>query len=270
MTGLPTANLCDKNKNRTACLEPYPVTSPAPFSLVFETEIAAANEAFVRYVRSSSDLAFDGEDAGKEGRFYLLFEGMSFMLAIRSVSPAVQAYHPIFYSKSAGQLRSSLEIAFGEKLENGMKVPALAQGYLQFVAKITRDLGAVAICAVESGLIADAAYFADAVQAYADGGAFPALAMIAFEDIAKDDAIVTRGLDLFAGQEIVFHGAGLQRNEMMRRMVRLVHDLCTNGRVHEYQMVDDLEPGSVLILDPDRHPDTLHVTLRFGGNCDLP
>jgi hypothetical protein len=244
------------------------IVSP-PFSLIFEQSIEATGKSLAALVDASSDVFVDGahDESGRSSK--LLFEGLSFVLTRCSVPESLASFRPIFFSKSLSNLVSVITIEFGPNLADGMVVPALARGYLKFVAKLVELLRPSAVAANEAGLICDSTYFAEAVNAYLLGGAFPALATIAYDPMEKDGAILTRGLSLFAGQEIMFDGKGWPETEIMRRMVRLVHDICTNGPVCENQLISDIQPEFQLQLEPNAEQAVLNISVHFGASSDF-
>ncbi len=245
------------------------MSASAPITLFFNRPIEATVAALDRFLETGGMVFRDGVAPASTAPPTLLFEGMTFVLELRSSAIEAKDFSPVFLTEPVNALQSSVSIKFGLNLFGGLRVPALALGLMRFAALLSDTLGAIAVGANDAQVLSDAGYFRDSVEAYRKGGAFPVLALIGFDQHQMDNILATRGLEYFAGQELVFHGNELENSEMIRRMVRLVHDLCLHGPVDRKQRVADIEPDKVLILEPDAEQAQCHVTVRFGAVSDL-
>ena len=117
-------------------------------------------------------------------------------------------------------------------------------------------------------LWSDAARFREAVVEMLDSGMPPVLHVVAFVDTGAGDAIVTRGLRYFCGQELVLETAdGFDHLARMRRFVRLAVDMAINGPIRAPRIFPGLVPGELIRMTPERGPDdcTDRVRVRIGA-----
>ena len=104
-----------------------------------------------------------------------------------------------------------------------------------------------------SQLLSDTSYFATTVEAYAKGGAFPVLSTVKLQ--FSGESVHTAGLHWFAGQELELTAYELPQAEIVRRAVRIIHDIATNGAVMVPHDISDLDQGRVVRLVPSPEGD---------------
>jgi hypothetical protein len=146
-----------------------------------------------------------------------------------------------------------------------MAVPAIARAYLQFALTLAIGLDAKRVAANAAGVVSGKDYFVESVSGYCDGGPFPTLALVACDLVENGASIQTSGVSIFAGQEILLAGNGHDEIEMMRRIIRLVHEIATNGPVLQQEIVGDLDPDAVIRLEPIECDKLLHASIQYGA-----
>ena len=128
-------------------------------------------------------------------------------------------------------------------------MPPVVAGLLSLGAEICDNLPVRLVHWWPSELANGPAFFGEAVRDYANGGAFPALSLVRFEKSGAS-TITTNGLDWFVRQEIAFDTAGLDEASVVKRLVRLLHDIVENGPLMDEMLVDGLQAGERLQLLP--------------------
>ncbi|MGL5839408.1 MAG: hypothetical protein ACRCY3_12990 [Sphingorhabdus sp.] len=238
----------------------------SPVCLYFREPAETVVERFHENIATSDTVLFDSDSETIMGNCRtLLFEGLTFVASVSPISGVALGLRPIFMAASVDSFRSMIMLEFSHHLADGIRVSALAKGYLKFSAHLAELLHADAIVSSNGRVISDKEYFVEAVRNYTENGPFPALALIGFDQSEPVLCVKTRGLSIFTGQEILFDGGGLSETAIMQRMVRLVHDLCVNGPVLTDQTVADLEAGQNLSLIPDPENNLLKISLHFGA-----
>jgi hypothetical protein len=99
------------------------------------------------------------------------------------------------------------------------------------------------------------------IPTYLDG-VFPVLPIVDFEFDDVDNMLRSNGLDLFCGQEFELRSDQLERPDLVRRAIRLAHDLAINGAVEDEQDVPDIEPESVIHLAPNADGTVLQCRIK--------
>ena len=81
------------------------------------------------------------------------------------------------------------------------------------------------------------------------------LVTVDFDYEDEEHKLRSSGLAWFSGQEIELSGGGLHGQDLVRRAVRLVHDIGTNGAVFAHQRVPDLDADKVIemTLQPENN-----------------
>ena len=118
-------------------------------------------------------------------------------------------------------------------------------------------------------LWSDAPQFRESIAEMLASGMPPVLHLVAFrrKDLGDGAAMGTRGLALFAGQELEARvPGGWTAAEMVRRLSRLALDMMLNGPVHEARTMRGLEAGEWIdLLPPPGSPgQSSTVIVEFG------
>lgn len=237
----------------------------APIILVFAKSKSELASALSEFVRSETDISYYDEFASPQNRDRLLYNGIELQVTLGSCPEDLAEYRPIFLKTDSSKADTGLHIDFGENVAGGAQVAPIAQILMQFSARLGLVLGAIGVAWTPARLLSEPAYFADAVTSYVEGGAFPVLSTVDFQ--LSDDVLKTQGLNWFSGQEIELAGDRLSDNELVRRAVRIVHDIAVNGPVLVAQNVPDLDEGKFVSLSPSDVNGT--VAVRIQSNVEL-
>ena len=178
----------------------------------------------------------------------LLFSGVSFSYALQSC-PAPAATHHIFCNADLSVIRSAVHIDLGPAVASGRVVPAIVQAMLELGDVLGRNLSIKAVFWSPAAVASGYDYYAEAVSQYAKGAAFPALLCVGF-DMSTIGIVQTTGLAWLCDQELTFTHPQLPMHEAMRYVVRLVHDLATQGAYDRALELPGLHPDEVVVVTP--------------------
>ena len=108
-------------------------------------------------------------------------------------------------------------------------------------------------------------YFVGAIDHYIAGGPFPVLAQIAISE-TPDGKMQTSGLSYFAGQEICISApADYAANDVAKRLVRIAHEIATNGKVEEETVINGFTAGERLSIVPDESGQIVEIAITAHG-----
>lgn len=149
----------------------------------------------------------------------------------------ISGFKNIFCNVDEKLIGSVISIELGSHLGGGEKVPAIVKAMLTAAAGIGHMTDAFAAMWLPAKTISGFEYFARVVADYDAGGVFPVLALVNFKKEAEG-TIRSKGLDWLAGQELlVAPSSDLSDSELMRRIVRVSHDLAVGGAiVHDMEL----------------------------------
>jgi hypothetical protein len=203
----------------------------------------------------------DGSNmAGVSGS--LLFSGVAFTYALQSC-PAPAATHHIFCNADLSDIQSAVHIDLGAAVVSGRTVPAIVRALLELGDVLGRHLDIKAVFWSPAAVASGYDYYAEAVTQYAEGAAFPALLCVGF-DMSTNGIVQTTGLAWLCGQELTFAHAQLSAHEAMRYVVRLVHDLATQGAYDRALELPGLNADEVVILTPSPDQEKVNACLVTG------
>jgi hypothetical protein len=186
---------------------------------------------------------------GSERR--LLFKGIGFSVRIVSAPCNIGSFKHIFCNADLGRTVAAVAIGFDNNASGGEKIAPIVANLLEFGSVLATRFGAHAIAWTPASIVSEAGFFERAVKDYAQGGVFPALSVVDFDFSENNQTVHTCGLNWFSGQELQLRGEGFAQTEIMRRAVRIVHDIATNGRITVAGKIPDLDPLHLLSLEPD-------------------
>lgn len=241
------------------------MTNTPLLSLCFGQSAEELTKALSEFVEKHPALFVDIEASHGVRDQKLIFEGLVFDVHFTKLRKPPTATHTIFYSGSRERLATALSIEFASHLAGAIRVPALVKAYLQLSVMLLEALDAEAVRVGEADLICGAEYFTESVEGYLSNGPFPALALIGFEESANGTGFHTKGLSAYCGQELSFVATSLPPGEMMRRVVRLVHDMATGGPITVPETLPDLDPRFCIELTPDQEQGLVTAILRNGA-----
>jgi hypothetical protein len=192
----------------------------------------------------------------------LLFSGVSFSYALQA-SPAPAATHHIFCNADLTDIQSAVHIDLGPAVASGRTVPAIVQVMLELGEVLGRNLGIKAVFWYPADVVSGYDYYAEAVAQYAEGAAFPALLCVGF-DMSTIGIVETTGLAWLCDQELSFTHAQLPAHEAMRYVVRLVHDLATQGAYDRAFELPGLHADEVVVVTPSPDQGKVNACLVNG------
>jgi hypothetical protein len=192
----------------------------------------------------------------------LLFSGVSFSYALQAC-PAPAARHHIFCNADLSDIQSAVHIDLGAAVASGRTVPAIVQAMLELGDVLGRNLDIKAVFWSPAAVVSGYDYFAEAVAQYAEGAAFPALLCVGF-DMSTNAIVQTTGLAWLCDQELTFAHGQLPAHEAMRYVVRLVHDLTTQGAYDRALELPGLHADEVVVVTPSPDQGTVNARLVTG------
>lgn len=249
---------------------------PRPYALILGSALSAASPAAIEaaFRRMGLKPEADGGDGNGTPR-YRLHLGIVAATIARAGEPELADADP--HDPATSSLATSLPA--GWRADGGcwalwwdegaapVDSPAMRAAFQLLV--LLRDLfDASHIFWSPARLWSDGPQFRAAMAEMLVSGMPPVLHLVAFRrGEAGGEAVVrTRGLSLFAGQEIEAPiPAGWTIADLVKRLARLALDLMLGGPLLEAQEVRGLQPGEVLRLrPPDRGDATPTVRAEFG------
>jgi hypothetical protein len=244
------------------------VANSAPLILFFDRDEAAIADQFRALCSDPKSVIRSESSSAAIGEFSILHDGVS--LTLRIVPPPSEkvAYRKIFTSYESTSAKCVLELSLNAHVAGGERVPPVALALFSAGAAIAQSLNANAVLWSPANILSTIEYFAEAVNGYANGGAFPVLSTIDFEFDHDRSTLLSSGLSWFSGQEFKLEGAEpvLNRMELMKRAVRLAHDIAVNGPVLALQTIADLHPHAKIMLFPN--PSATLVIAKITSNVD--
>ena len=192
----------------------------------------------------------------------LLFSGVSFSYALQAC-PAPAATHHIFCNADLSVIQSAVHIDLGAAVASGRTVPAIVQAMLELGDVLGRNLSIKAVFWSPAAVVSGYDYYAEAVAQYAEGAAFPALLCVGF-DMSPNGIVQTTGLAWLCDQELTFAHGQLPAHEAMRYVVRLVHDLTTQGAYDRALELPGLHADEVVVVTPSPDQGTVNACLVTG------
>jgi hypothetical protein len=238
----------NKNKKRTDL--DVVMNNSQPLLLVFDD----VSENVVR--RLTDLLSYDPiihpcqDGAYSDQNRRIIFKGITFVIRITDQSEGLHEYQHIFCESICRKQSSRLSIGLDRHLAGGEHVAPIAVVLLEIGAYLATNLGAIVVGWTPARIVSDSDYFTKAANDYVAGGVFPSLALVNFTFSEDEKTVRTFGLNWFSGQELELHGNDLPKPEIMRRAVRIVHDMAVNGPIMVDETISDLDPQHLLRLCP--------------------
>lgn len=192
----------------------------------------------------------------------LLFSGVAFSYALQSC-PAPAATHHIFCNADLTDIQSAVHIDLGPAVASGRAVPAIVKALLELGDVLGRNLSIKAVFWSPAAVVSGYDYYAEAVAQYAQGAAFPALLCVGF-DMSTIGIVQTSGLAWLCDQELTFTHPQLPMHEAMRYVVRLVHDLATQGAYDRALELPGLHADEVVVVTPNPNQGKVNACLVNG------
>jgi hypothetical protein len=236
----------------------------APLFLLFDADVRELRESFKSVPFAELGIFVGDGNNADTGSGALAYRGVAFDYAINAQQKP-SADHEIFCDTDLSATRSAISLRLGAAVASGQRVPAVIKTLLLLGESLGTGMDAKAAFWQPASVVSGFSYYAETVRQYDDGAAFPCLVSIAF-DTSTDENIRTQGLAWLSGQELVFERDHLPVHEAMRYVVRLVHDIATNGAVESIMDVPGMNHSERLILTPDAAKSALLVRRKHVQN----
>lgn len=185
---------------------------------------------------NAKDIALRLDDAWKNWRSGL--DAVECQLADTGIVPATVAWRDELTSIDQMKTAFALSVALDV-------LPALS--ILHFAARLGVATGAAQLYWSPAGTMSDATAFAAALKTHETGGLLPLLSLFDL-DFSDPMAINTKGLWAFGGREIRYSLAALGKAEVIRRLLRVVQDIVTEGPYTEDCVVPGLDPSERIFI----------------------
>jgi hypothetical protein len=229
--------------------------------LLYDLSVADVTEQLSTVVLNEKTISIANGQFGALSDVTLLYKGVTFTAKLLEQIDALSTYKPIFCNVGDEHISCALAIDLGDNVKGGETIAPIIKGLLSLARRLGQATGAVAVIWRPARILSGFSYFMESVQQYEEGGVFPVLALVDF-DMQTSGNIVTKGLNWFSEQELTFVAPNLSRADAMRRVVRIVHDIATNGPVLSAIEVGGLDVGEVIKLIPNETGNSLmmHTT----------
>lgn len=225
-----------------------PVKS-APLTLLIGDTASNVETGLRNLLASHDEFSIIRGGLAHKAAFEILYRGVSLILSVNAQVGELSALKQIFCNLDVATVGCGLEIGLGDHVAGGERVPAIVQALLGAAENLGSSLDAVATIWQPADIVSGFEYFSGAVTDYLAGGSFPVLALVSFK-AGPDGAIDSKGLAFLSGQELHVLPASMDQADLMRRVVRVVHDIAVNGPMSEPARLSGIEPGEILELKP--------------------
>ena len=220
----------------------------APLRLLLHSSTAETVDALQKAV-VCGDVITIASGAPGRGECVVICGGMQLTICVTETCD-IRGFKNIFCNVDEALIGSVISIGLGDHLEGGERVPAVVKGMLSASVIIGQMTDAFAAMWLPANTLSGFDYFARVVREYSEGGVFPVLALVNFKKSA-DDWIRSSGLEWLAGQELVVAPSYLSDSELMRRIVRVAHDLAVGGAMTSANELSGLEDDESIMLVPE-------------------
>jgi hypothetical protein len=159
-------------------------------------------------------------------------------------------YQNIFTSFRVDDARCAIALALDEHVASGQRSAPIVRNLLSAGAMVADRMSANAILWRPGRLLSDVNFFLQSVQGYCQDGVFPVLSTVGFDLNEQESSLLSQGLSWFSGQEVklICNERKMDRVELTKRAVRLVHDIAVNGPVLQAQSTEDIDINNILML----------------------
>ena len=232
------------------------MTTSAPLKLLVPSGLSET-AAMLRNAAASGEGMAITSGAPDHESCMISCRGMQLKLSIAEHCD-IRGFKNIFCNVDEKLIGSVISIQLGSHLESGETVPAVVKGMLTAAVEIGQITAAFAVMWLPANTLSGFDYFARVVAEYNHDGIFPVLALVNFKK-ASDGFIHSTGLNWLAGQELVVSPSHLSDSELMRRILRVAHDLAVGGSMTSEHELVGLESDEYIILTPQSAVRTLNM-----------
>jgi hypothetical protein len=237
------------------------LTELAPLELIFDASLEEVVKKFEQFLEDNSECWLSEPLKNNASTAKLHHGCLGFGVEWREGPVTFSGFRTVFTHASVRGEQTIISVRLSADLAGGNRSPPIVCGLLALGVKLVSDLKCDFVKWNPGRLISDPAFFVENVDSYLQNGAFPVLVTVDFELTDDGKQLETKGLNWFAGQEIAVTGCGLRDHDLVRRAVRLVHDIATQGPVFQRQKVPDLDTDKAIDLVPDANGGTLHCAI---------
>ncbi|HEY9093186.1 hypothetical protein [Parasphingorhabdus sp.] len=219
--------------------------------------------------QASTDIYFAPSQYENLDRLRAVTSGMAFDLVHYSADEITQSLadtdlQHIFCETPEKQL-SGIGIALTEHISAAKSDGTINRALLDLARHIGHSIKASSIIWRPAQLHIGFDYFIGAIDHYIAGGPFPVLVQVAITQL-PDGKMQTSGLSYFAGQEIrISAPSDYAPNEVVKRLVRIIHDIATNGKVEEEAVIDGFNAGERLSITPVENGQSVEIAITANG-----
>lgn len=196
-------------------------------------------------------MSIDPLGQAEKSRTTVVVDGLTVLCDWNAPRADLANSRKIFSTIGEEMVHSAMSLALHPHIGAGFGIPEIASAFLSLGALLAKQLSAVGVVWQPSALHTGTDYFVEVVESFAAGGVFPVLPIVDFEFDDVEGVVRSKGLNLFCGQEFEIQSDRMERQELIRRAIRLAHDLATNGAVEDVQDVPDIDPDNVIHLSPN-------------------
>ena len=189
------------------------------------------------------------------------YEGVELDISLSESFANIHDYKKIFCNVDINELNTWLVISLGTHVRTGMKNSAIMASFFRLARRLVQLLQPEAIAWNITKIISDPDYFVDTIGHYENGGAFPILSTIDFIH-ESDERICSSGLAYFSEQEICYSAQNLKQADIMKRIMRIVHDIAVNGAYKHDMQLSGLEAEEKILVTVE-NPNLAHVRSIF-------
>lgn len=243
------------------------VERQSPLYLIFSCDVAKVIAGIDDFVCDSVGKVASALPSMSRSDHSLVWNGLQFSLCLAELPELAVNAQPILCSSMPTANSNVFSLNFADHVTGGNRLPEIAQAFLKFAALLVKQLGPDRVIWTPGNLLVDPGYFAEAVNDYAEGGAFPVLATIQLIWSPEKDGLHTEGLEWFSGQEVHCDVVKGSEQIWLRRIVRLVHDIATNGPLTTDETVADLDGHQQVLLTLKDEARVVHA--RIGSEMDI-
>jgi hypothetical protein len=219
-------------------------------TLLLREPAAVSAAGVTAAVNEASEISFAHKAQQSGSGFDLLFRGLVISLRVADNPMTMGAAKAVFCDADPEAAGSVVHFEFGSLVSGGERVPVILKSLLELASILGDSSGAVAVLWHPAKVLSGFDYFRPRVEEYAAGGAFPVLALVDFVT-SEGGGVDSHGLAALCGQEIsAIPVAGMDAEQLKRRVVRVAHDLAVNGPIRSETTLPGAEEGEKLVLQP--------------------
>ena len=238
-----------KNKLGTQSGVENLLKSFGPLRLLVPTAAAETADLLRKAATTSDLITISGGEPDQIG-CNIQCKGVQLNISVETDAGDISGFKNVFCNIDQNLVGSAVSIQLGNHVEGGDRVAPILKAMLSAAAIIGQITGAFGVMWVPARTISGFDFYVRGVTDYDEGGVFPVLALVNFKK-CDDGNVRSTGLEWLTGQELVAAQSNWSDAELMRRIVRVAHDLAVGGAVTGETELPGIEAGERIILTPD-------------------